>query len=183
MAGPFSVEGATPGTQVWGVDAAGNTVQSGNLTVLGTVFTGAGSPGVFGTVTTTAATVTAGVITTGTVTTLNTATATVGLGGFNSSIAASATILSTLLIGNKGAAGTQIPDTTRDYMCYVTSIGGGAANTLVIGSTSTPGLGTISALGTYLTGSYQTFDFLLPAGWYVFFNGTGTLGNQTGIPL
>ena len=36
MAAPFLVEGATPGTQVWSVDAAGNTVQSGNLTWPGT---------------------------------------------------------------------------------------------------------------------------------------------------
>jgi hypothetical protein len=32
MAGPFVVESGVPGTQVWGVDASGNTVQSGTVT-------------------------------------------------------------------------------------------------------------------------------------------------------
>ena len=159
MAAPFTVENTTPGTQVWSVDASGNTAQSGNMSVSGTTISGA--------------TVNNGTqINNG----INIQNAGVNSAGGQS------TVLTTLLIGNMGAAGTQIPDVTRDYMCYVTSIGGGAGNTLTIGPTSAGTAATIFANATITSVASLTYTWRLPAAWYVRFNGTATLGVQTGIP-
>ena len=103
MAAPFVVEGATPGTQVWGVDASGNTVQSGTLNAIAqgaTYQTGID------------------ILTAG--------------AGFNSSVSANVlgggTIASGLvaLLGT-AASGTQLADITRDYMVYIGVTAGGAA--------------------------------------------------------
>lgn len=158
MATGFSVENATPGTQVWAVDASGNQVQSGNLTVAGT--TTAVGPTALGTVTT--------ITTTGVITQNN---------GINS--AGSVNVLSTLLIAPQETQGTQIGDLTRDYMCYVTCTAGGTNNTLTIGSVVGGTSATIFAMATMAAGT--TCDFRLPAGWYIKFNGTGTFGTQFGV--
>ena len=159
MAAPFVVENATPGTQVWSVDASGNTVQSGNLTVAGTTISGV--------------TINNGTVNNNGIVIQNAGVNTAG---------GQSTVLTTLLIGNMGAAGTQIPDTTRDYMCYVTSIGGGAGNTLTIGPNSTATTATIFANATITSVASLTYTWRLPAAWYVRFNGTATLGVQTGLP-
>lgn len=158
MATGFSVENATPGTQVWAVDASGNQVQSGNLTVAGT--TTAVGPTALGTVT--------ALTTTGVITQNN---------GINSS--GSVNVLATLLIAPQQTQGTAIGDTTRDYMCYVTCTAGGTNNTLSIGSTNAASSATIFAIATCAAGTW--FDFRLPAGWFIKFNGTGTFATQTGI--
>lgn len=156
MAGPFSVEGQVPGSPVWSVDAVGNTVQSKNLTVAGTVFS-------------------AGPV-------LTTGQLVAGTGGINTSVTAASTILSTLSIGNQQTSGTQLPDTTRDYMCYVTTVGGGGGNTLTIGPNSTATTATIFANATITTVASIPISWRQPAGWFVMFNGTATLGVQSGIP-
>ena len=148
MAAPFVVEASTPGTQVWGVDAAGNTVQSGTIT---------------------APAVAVGTLTSTGVLKQN--------NGINSS--GSVNVLSTLLIAPQETTGTQIGDTSRDYMCYVTCTAGGTNNTLCIGSASGGTSATIFAAATMAAGT--TIDFRLPAGWYIFFNGTGTFGTQFGV--
>lgn len=151
MAAPFSIEGSVPGTQVWGVDAVGNTVQTGTVTAAS--ITGAVQTGI----------------------------TTFQLGaGNNTAAEANGTVLSTLLIAPQQTTGTQIGDTTRDYMCYVICTAGGAGNTLTIGSTSAQGAGTIFAAATMAPGTQCTFR--LPAGWYIMFNGTGTFGTQHGVP-
>jgi hypothetical protein len=99
--------------------------------------------------------------------------------GVNTSAEAAANILSTLLIGNAQTSGTQLSDVTRDYMCYVTSSGGGTNNTLTIGPNSTATAATIFAAATLGTGT--SFDWRLPAGWFIRFTGTATLGIQSGI--
>lgn len=158
MAGPFSVEGSTPGTPVWGVDASGNTVQSGNMSVAGTMSAPAS-----------------------TVATLTTTGVIQQDSGINSS--GSVNVLSTLLIpvdiGATGT-GTQIGDTTRDYMCYVSCTGGGAGNTLTIGSNSGGTSATIFANATMTAGTMLP-SWRLPAGWYIKYTGTATLGIQFGV--
>lgn len=152
MAAPFVVENVTPGTQVWSVDAAGNTVQTGTVTA------GAISPTTFsGTQTF------SGII--------------VQNNGINS--AGSVNVLSTLKIAPQETTGTQIGDTTRDYMCYVICTAGGTNNTLTIGSATGGTSATIFAAATMAAGT--SADFRLPAGWYIFFNGTGTFGTQFGV--
>lgn len=159
MATAFSVENATPGTQVWAVDASGNQVQSGNLTVAGT--TTAVGPTALGTVT--------AITTTGVITQNN---------GINSS--GSVNVLSTLLIApQETTTGTQVGDTTRDYMCYVYCTAGGTNNTLTIGPTTAGTAATIVANATMAAGTSACFR--LPAGWYIKFNGTGTFGSQFGV--
>lgn len=158
MAGPFNVESGVPGTQVWNVDAAGNTTQSGTLS---------STTAIISTLTTLAGTI-------------NGITA-YGLGGgVNSSIEAGGTVLSTLLIAPQEVTGTQIGDITRDYMCYVICTAGGTNNTLTIGSASGGTSATIFAAATMAAGTSASFR--LPAGWRIFFNGTGTFGTQFGVP-
>jgi hypothetical protein len=159
MATAFSVESSTPGVQVWNVDSSGNTSQSGNMSVSGTA----------NVTTSTTAVLSVGSLTaTGVIIQDN---------GINSS--GSVNVLSTLLIAPQQTSGTQIGDITRDYMCYVTCTAGGANNTLTIGSVSGGTSATIFANATMATGT--SYDFRLPAGWYIKFNGTGTLGSQAGI--
>jgi hypothetical protein len=156
MAAPFVVEGSTPGTQVWAVDAAGNTVQSGTLTA---PYFG-GNNGTF----------------------LGTAVFSAMIdqnAGLNSS--GSVNILSTLLIAPQETSGTQIGDITRDYDCYVVCTAGGTNNTLTIGPNSTATAATIFAAATMAAGTATNWK--LPAGWYIKFNGTGTFGTQTGISV
>lgn len=162
MAGPFVVENTVPGTQVWAVDAAGNTVQNGNISIGGNLITtGVGTHTIQGTLTTTGVQV-------------MTSTS-----GDNTAAEAGAHILSTLLIAPQETSGTQLSDLTRDYECYVTCTAGGTNNTLSIGSSSAASNATIFAVATMAAGTW--FNFRLPAGWYIQFNGTGTLGTQLGI--
>jgi hypothetical protein len=148
MAAPFSVEGNVPGTQVWGVDAVGNTVQTGNMSVSGTLLAGAQAAG-----------------------TLSGITQQQSGGGVNSSLSATylnATIGAggNALLGT-AATGTQLSDTTRDYMVYLTSVGGSAGATLTIGTASSAAgcFATLYANATIGTGF--SYSFRLPAGWYI----------------
>ena len=144
MAAPFQVEGATPGTQVWSVDAVGNTVQSGTVTA---VTLNAGTQG---------ATTYNGIQTYAANAGDNTSAAATYL---NATIAASAAAL----LGT-AATGTQLSDLTRDYMVYLTSVGGGAGATLSIGPANTA-VSTLYANATIGTGF--SYSFRLPAGWYI----------------
>ena len=147
MAAPFQVEGATPGTQVWSVDAVGNTVQSGTVTA---VTLNAGTQG---------ATTYNGIQTYAANAGDNTSAAATYL---NATIAASAAAL----LGT-AATGTQLSDTTRDYMVYLTSVGGGGGATLTIGTAASAGgcFATLYANATIGTGF--SYSFRLPAGWYI----------------
>ena len=156
MAAPFVVEGATPGTQVWGVDASGNTVQSGTLNAIAqgaTYQTGID------------------ILTAG--------------AGFNSSVSANVlgggTIASGLvaLLGT-AASGTQLADITRDYMVYIGVTAGGAAATLTIGPANTA-VNTLYAAATCNVGTQ--YAFRLPAGWYVRFQGTAGITQQIAISV
>ena len=142
MAAPFVVEGATPGTQVWSVDASGNTVQSGNCSVSGTLI---------------APNQTAQTLTTNNVIIQNS--------GINSS--GSVNWLATLGFGVSAASGTQLSDHTRDYMVYLTSVGGSAGATLTIGTAASAAgcFATLYANATIGTGF--SYSFRLPAGWYI----------------
>lgn len=165
MAAPFSVEGNVPGTPVWGVDAVGNTVQSGNATITGTI---------------TSSQVNAG--TQGATTYTGIQTYAAGAGD-NTQAEANATVLSTLNIPFNVAqtgVGTQIPDITRDYMCYVAVTGAGGAATMTIGSATGGTTATIFALASITIASVLP-SFRLPAGWYIKYGGTATL-SQIGIP-
>jgi len=160
MAAPFVVEGSTPGTQVWGVDASGNTVQSGNCTVAGTLNAPYQSAQ------------------TATVTGVLTAN-----GGYNSS--GGVTVLGGGTIGAGGnailgtaASGTQLSDTTKDYMVYIGVTAGGAAATLTIGPANTA-VNTLYAAATCNVGTQ--YAFRLPAGWYVRFQGTAGITQQIAI--
>jgi len=148
MAGPFVVESGVPGTQVWGVDAAGNTTQTGNCVVSGTLIAPYQSAQ---TLTTNAVIVqNAGINSSGSVNYLN---ATIG--------ASAAALLGT------AATGTQLSDTTRDYMVYLTSVGGSAGATLTIGTAASAAgcFATLYANATIGTGF--SYSFRLPAGWYI----------------
>ena len=116
MAAPFVVEGATPGTQVWSVDASGNTVQSGNIIASGTITGAVLNAGTQG------ATAYSGIQTYLANAGDNTSAAAVYLNGTIG--AGGNAILGT------AATGTQLSDTTRDYMVYLTSVGGSAGATL-----------------------------------------------------
>ena len=144
MAAPFQVEGATPGTQVWSVDAVGNTVQSGTVTA---VTLNAGTQG---------ATAYTGIQTYNANSGDNTGAAAVYL---NATIGAGANAI----LGT-AATGTQLSDTTRDYMVYLTSVGGGGGATLSIGPANTA-VSTLYANATIGTGF--SYSFRLPAGWYI----------------
>ena len=144
MAAPFQVEGATPGTQVWSVDAVGNTVQSGTVTA---VTLNAGTQG---------ATAYTGIQTYAAGAGDNTSAAATYL---NATIGAGANAI----LGT-AASGTQLSDTTRDYMVYLTSVGGGAGATLSIGPANTA-VSTLYANATIGTGF--SYSFRLPAGWYI----------------
>ena len=97
-------------------------------------------------------------------------------GGVTSSL--SANVL-TPTFGVSAASGTQLSDTTRDYMVYLTTTAGGANNTLTIGNNSTATTATISANATVGTG--QLWSFRLPAGWYVRSQGAVAIGVQSAI--
>ena len=153
MAAPFVVEGSTPGTQVWGVDASGNTVQSGNAAVAGTLAAAAQS---VGTVTTTGITV--------------------QNNGINSS--GSVNWLATLGFGVSAATGTQLSDHTRDYMVYLTTTAGGAGATVLIGATSAC-TNTISASGSVGTG--VCISYKLPAGWFTMWTTAVAVGEQFAV--
>jgi len=154
MAAPFVVEGSTPGNQVWGVDASGNTVQSGNMNVLGTTTLVNTN---LGTITTTGVTVqNNGINTSGSVNVLiGTQT---GLGG-------------TTIISTQGTGGTQLFDTTRDYMQYweCTTTGGA---TILLGPTATATLATVFVGSVLTAGTSGVISFRTPAGWYTRFTGT-----------
>lgn len=164
MAPPFQVEGATPGTQVWSVDASGNTVQSGNVTVAGTLAAASLSAGTQGVTTYT------GIQTYGANSGDNTSAAAVYLNGTIG--AGAAAILGT------AATGTQLSDTTRDYMVYLGVTAGGAAATLSIGAANTA-VATLYATATCGVGTQ--YAFRLPAGWYIRFQGTAGITQQTAI--
>ena len=144
MAAPFQVEGATPGTQVWSVDAVGNTVQSGTVTA---AVMNAGTQG---------ATTYNGIQTYAANSGDNTSAAAVYL---NATIGAGGNAI----LGT-AASGTQLSDLTRDYMVYLTSVGGGAGATLSIGPANTA-VSTLYANATIGTGF--SYSFRLPAGWYI----------------
>jgi hypothetical protein len=148
MAGPFVVEGpGVPGSQVWSVDAVGNTVQSGTLQAA------ASGP----------------MAQSGVDNYLAGA-------GFNSSLSAN---IITPSFGASASSGTQLSDTSRDYMVYITTTAGGANNTLTIGSTSAATSATITANATIGTGALWAFK--LPAGWYVRSQGAVAIGVQSAI--
>ena len=161
MAAPFVVEGATPGGQVWSVDGAGNTVQSGNATITGTLqaasLAGSLAAASVGTLTTTGViTQNSGVNSSGSVNVL--IGVQTGLGG--------TTLLTTL-----GSGGTQLSDTTRDYMVYVeTTTTGGA--TILLGPTATATLATVFVGSLLAAGTSGVISFRVPAGWYTRFTGT-----------
>ena len=151
MAPPFTVEGATPGSQVWGVDAAGNTVQSGNCTVSGT-------------------------LTAQTLTTNNTIIQNAGInssGSVNVLVGTQTGAGGTTIISTQGTGGTQLSDTTRDYMQYweCTTTGGA---TIVIGTAqgSVVGIATIFVGSVLTAGTSGVISFRTPAGWYTRFTGT-----------
>ena len=158
MAAPFQVEGATPGTQVWSVDAVGNTVQSGTVTA---AVMNAGTQG---------ATTYNGIQTYAANSGDNTNAAAVYLNG---TIGAGANAI----LGT-AATGTQLSDTTRDYMVYIGVTAGGAAATLSIGAANTA-VATLFAAATCNVGTQYTFR--LPAGWYIRFQGTAGITQQTAI--
>ncbi len=158
MAAPFQVEGATPGTQVWSVDAVGNTVQSGTVTA---VTLNAGTQG---------ATTYNGIQTYAANAGDNTNAAAVYL---NATIGAGANAI----LGT-AATGTQLSDTTRDYMVYIGVTAGGAAATLSIGAANTA-VATLYAAATCNVGTQ--YAFRLPAGWYIRFQGTAGITQQTAI--
>ena len=153
MAAPFVVEGATPGTQVWSVDASGNTVQSGNCSVSGTLI---------------APNQTAQTLTTNNVIIQNS--------GINSS--GSVNWLATLGFGVSAASGTQLSDHTRDYMVYLTTTAGGAGATVLIGPTSAC-TNTISASGSVGTG--VCISYKLPAGWFTMWTTAVAVGQQFAV--
>jgi hypothetical protein len=79
------------------------------------------------------------------------------------------------------AVGTasQLSDTTRDYMVYITIGTPGTGMTLAIGPTSTPA-NTIHSSSTPTAG--MQFAFRLPAGWYAEVAGSSTtIANQIAI--
>ena len=154
MAGPFVVESGVPGTQVWGVDFNGNTVQSGTITA---AVVNAGTQG---------ATSYSGIQTY------------LAAAGDNSSAEALANII-TPTFGVSASSGTQLTDTTRDYMVYLTTTAGGANNTLTIGNNSTATTATVYASAT--TGTGQLWSFRLPAGWFVRPQGAVAIGVQSAI--
>ena len=154
MAAPFVVEGSTPGTQVWGVDASGNTVQSGNMNVTGTTISGA---------------------TTNNGTQINNGI-TVQNAGVNSS--GSVNYIATLGFGVSAATGTQISDHTRDYMVYLTTTAGGAGATVLIGATSAC-TSTVTASGSIGTG--VCISYKLPAGWFSMWTTAVAIGQQNAI--
>ena len=158
MAAPFQVEGATPGTQVWSVDAVGNTVQSGTVTA---AVMNAGTQG---------ATTYNGIQTYAANAGDNTNAAAVYL---NATIGAGANAI----LGT-AATGTQLSDTTRDYMVYLGVTAGGAAATLSIGAANTA-VATLYATATCGVGTQ--YAFRLPAGWYIRFQGTAGITQQTAI--
>lgn len=158
MAAPFVVEGSTPGTQVWSVDASGNTVQSGTLTA---AVMNAGTQG---------ATTYNGIQTYAVNSGDNTSAAAIYLNGTIG--AGAAAILGT------AATGTQLSDTTRDYMVYIGVTAGGAAATLSIGAANTA-VATLYAAATCNVGTQ--YAFRLPAGWYIRFQGTAGITQQTAI--
>ena len=164
MAAPFVVEGATPGTQVWSVDASGNTVQSGNIIASGTVTGAVLNAGTQG------ATAYNGIQTYLANAGDNTSAAAVYLNGTIG--AGGNAILGT------AATGTQLSDTTRDYMVYIGVTAGGAAATLSIGAANTA-VATLYAAATCNIGSQ--YAFRLPAGWYIRFQGTAGITQQTAI--
>ena len=164
MAAPFSVEASVPGTSVWGVDAAGNTNQAGALTA-GTVNSTAGTIGTLGAYTQN------GIVTYG------------ALGGVNT--AAGVSTLTTGSIGagtaallGTAASGTQLADTTRDYMVYLDITAGGTVATLGIGPTSAATY-VISALATVNIGTQ--ISFRLPAGWFIRYTATAGFTQQSAV--
>ena len=103
--------------------------------------------------------------------------------GYNS--AGSVNVLLGGTIGSGGAAilgtaatGTQLSDTTRDYMVYIGVTAGGAAATLTIGPANTA-VNTLYAAATCNVGT--DYAFRLPAGWYVRFQGTAGITQQIAI--
>ena len=158
MAAPFVVEGSTPGTQVWGVDAVGNTVQSGTVTAA-SLNAGTQGPTTYTGIQTYAAN--SGDNTSAAAVYLN---ATIGAGG-------------NAILGT-AASGTQLSDLTRDYMVYIGVTAGGAAATLSIGAANTA-VATLYAAATCGVGSQ--YAFRLPAGWYIRFQGTAGITQQTAI--
>jgi len=154
VAAPFVVEGSTPGTQVWSVDAVGNTVQSGTLTAVAQ--SGSYQTGI-------------DILTSG--------------AGFNSSVSANVLGGGTIGAGlaailGTAASGTQLADTTRDYMVYIGVTAGGAAATLTIGPANTC-VNTLYAAATCNVGTQ--YAFRLPAGWYIRFQGTAGITQQIAI--
>lgn len=106
-----------------------------------------------------------------------------GLGG-GANTAASANYLNATigagaaaLLGT-AATGTQLSDLSRDYMVYLGVTAGGAAATLSIGPASTA-VSTLFATATCNVGTQYTFR--LPAGWYIRFQGTAGITQQTAI--
>lgn len=154
MAGPFVVESGVPGTQVWGVDFAGNTTQSGTVTAAVLAIGTQGASSMSGIQTYLAAS------------------------GDNTSAEALANVI-TPTFGVSAASGTQLSDVTRDYMVYLTTTAGGANNTLTIGNNSTATTATITAAATIGTGT--PISFRLPAGWFVRYQGAVAIGVQTAI--
>lgn len=151
---PFDV--TTPGVGVvYSIDSSGNMYVKGNTTHLGNL--------------TVQGTITAASATTGTVTGVFFAN-----GGVNTAAGVNVITPSFAL----GTIGTQLTDTTRDYMVYLTTTTAGTINLLSIGSTSAATSATI-AIGTAQLGS--AYDFRLPAGWFVRITGTTAAFVQTAV--
>lgn len=153
MPTPFSVEGSTPGSVVWSVDSSGDTSQIGTINA---PYANIGTTNVQAPTFTGIIVENNGINSSGSVNVL--IGAQTGAGG--------TTIITTL-----GAGGTQIFDTTRDYMLYTecTTTGG---CTILIGPTATATLATIFVGSMLTAGTSGVQGFRVPAGWYVRFTGT-----------
>ena len=168
MAAPFQVEGATPGSQVWSVDASGNTMQSGNMAVTGT----ANLPNGLSNTVTGTETIT-GII--------------YGQGGYNSSTGVNVLVGTQVGAGGtatiaNGTGGTQLSDITRDYMVYMQCTTTGGA-TIVLGSAqgNAVGIATVFVGSALLAGTSGVISFRVPAGWYTRFTGTTAVFNNLAI--
>lgn len=172
MAAPFVVEGpGVPGTQVWSVDASGNTVQSGNLTVAGNTS--------LGTVTYSTSTVTTmdvtGTLYTQGVINANNGYSSAGSVNFLSGNAVTANGTATI---SPGTGGTQLADITRDYMLYLGCTTTGGA-TVLIGPTATATAATIFVGSALTAGTSGVISVRVPAAWYTRITGTtAVFGNQ-----
>lgn len=94
-------------------------------------------------------------------------------GGVNTSVSAAATTATFPL-----TVATQLPDTTRDYMLYMTLTGGGSGTSLTLSMGPATGQeNTVFAFTSTPVTSPVTVR--LPAAWYVYWSGTASLTTAT----